>query len=407
MEAGVSEYAMKVFLSWSGDRGRRIAEALRSWLPDVLQTVIPWVSSEDIDPGLRWSSEIATQLQNTRFGIICVTPESLKAPWLMFESGALAKTVASTYVCPYLFGLAPTTLREPLAQFDAVKADEQGTLKLVRSLNRALGQERQLSDDRIRRYFDKWWPDLHRDLSEIEDSAPQGEVSVVGVEGSGLRQVCVNRTDALASFASALRREIERQKAHRDASDNHPFVYITGTSLRGFLVTAAGEFDGRRILSEILSSGCVLRIMLTEPEVAERRRQQEGRPPGLISGEVRKSIEELFELGVQKKQLKCYTGGPTVFGIATSEMMLLNPYPNEMESQHGFSVIVARTTDLSCIYHRYLKYHFDRPWNSAKSIESVQPGLANIVPGTFPETPAATVPTVKPFKPRKNGKQLN
>ena len=39
---------MRVFISWSGDRSRRIGEALRRWLPGVLQAVRPYFSPDDV-----------------------------------------------------------------------------------------------------------------------------------------------------------------------------------------------------------------------------------------------------------------------------------------------------------------------------------------------------------------------
>src|ERR1700674_2762788 len=92
---------MKVLVSWSGQRGRIVAEALRSWLADVLHRTDAWVSSEDIEPGTRWNSELAKQLEETQFGIVCLTPESAHAPWVLFEAGALAKTLGTARLVPY------------------------------------------------------------------------------------------------------------------------------------------------------------------------------------------------------------------------------------------------------------------------------------------------------------------
>jgi hypothetical protein len=96
---------MKVFISWSGPRSRHVARALHDWLPDIVQYVEPWMSHEDIQAGARWSPEINDQLSQTKFGIICLTPENQHKPWLAFEAGALAKTVDDAYVVPYLIDM--------------------------------------------------------------------------------------------------------------------------------------------------------------------------------------------------------------------------------------------------------------------------------------------------------------
>src|SRR5690349_13184449 len=98
---------MKPFISWSGECSRAVASILRNWLPDVIHNVEPWMSVSDIAAGDRWGSQVQHMLKECRFGVICVTPDNLTAPWLMFEAGALSKAIQVTYVCPFLIGLSP------------------------------------------------------------------------------------------------------------------------------------------------------------------------------------------------------------------------------------------------------------------------------------------------------------
>lgn len=160
---------MKVFISWSGDRSKAVAEALRSWLPVVLQPVRPWLSGYDIEAGSRWSSEMALQLEEARFGILCLTPENLDAPWVMFEAGALSKKLDGSRVCPYLFGFEPRELTGPLVQFQAARADRNDTKRLLMAMNHALGETR-LPESVLDRAFDKWWPDLEASLARVPGS---------------------------------------------------------------------------------------------------------------------------------------------------------------------------------------------------------------------------------------------
>jgi TIR domain len=110
---------MKVFLSWSGTRSKFIAEALRWWLPRVIQSVRPWMSDEDISAGSRWLSNVSSELSEAKLGIICVTPENKNNPWLLFEAGALSKVIDQAHVCPFLIDLTPGQLAGPLSQFQA------------------------------------------------------------------------------------------------------------------------------------------------------------------------------------------------------------------------------------------------------------------------------------------------
>jgi hypothetical protein len=158
---------MKLFVSWSGTLSRRIAEALREWLPNVLQAIDPWMSAEDIEKGARWSSDIASELDKTKAGILCITPDNLEAPWLNFEAGALSKTIDKTFVSPYLFGLRPSDLKGPLVQFQSTEANKKDTRRLLGTLNRALG-EAALPEKQLDKTFEIWWPELESSLQRLQ-----------------------------------------------------------------------------------------------------------------------------------------------------------------------------------------------------------------------------------------------
>lgn len=165
---------MRVFISWSGERSRFVADCLRSWLPLVIQSVKPWMSEQDISAGSRWLPEISNELSQARVGIICVTPENQLNPWLLFEAGALSKTLDQTFVCPILFDLLPAQLTGPLAQFQANTLSRDGIDKILNTLNRAL-KEDHLSSEHITEILEVWWPRLDgrlKDMPIVSEAKP-------------------------------------------------------------------------------------------------------------------------------------------------------------------------------------------------------------------------------------------
>ena len=159
---------MEIFISWSGERSKAVASQLKKWIPDVIQQIMPWVSHLDINAGARWSNEIQERLSKVTFGIICITGENVNAPWILFEAGALAKTLDDTFVCPYLIDLKPSDIPAgPLSQFQAKTATKVGTWELLVSINAAL-KDMKLPDDKLQRAFDRCWPELENELINIQ-----------------------------------------------------------------------------------------------------------------------------------------------------------------------------------------------------------------------------------------------
>ncbi|TFD50472.1 TIR domain-containing protein [Cryobacterium frigoriphilum] len=164
-----NQYAvvMKVFISWSGDKSRKVAEALSEWIPDVIQEVDCFFSSETIRAGQQWLQVINAQLAETSFGILCVTADNQEARWLNFEAGALAKKIDDdTRVVPLTFDFQPSSLEYPIRQFNGVNSSRDGILGMMKSISETAKGPR--NDAAFDRAFAKWWPELEAKFKEIE-----------------------------------------------------------------------------------------------------------------------------------------------------------------------------------------------------------------------------------------------
>jgi hypothetical protein len=169
---------MRVFISWSGDRSKALAEIIRQWLPSVIQAIKPYFSPDDIAKGTRWSSEIAGELAQSRVGLICLTSDNLDAPWLMFEAGALSKGLDKANVIPILFNVDPTDVKGPLTQFQAARFDKRDIKKVISTINAQLA-DNALATEVIDSVFEVWWPKLEeRVRAELGRSDDRAEESI-------------------------------------------------------------------------------------------------------------------------------------------------------------------------------------------------------------------------------------
>lgn len=176
---------MKVFISWSGPISHKVAVLLRDWLPSVIQSIEPYVSSEDIDKGARWSTDIAGELHASTYGLICITKDNIKAPWINFEAGALGKSIDKSRVSPFLFGIKRSEVEGPILQFQSTVFEKEDVLKLLKSINTACAADG-LEDARLERSFDVWWPQLESQLEAIiQTQAPEAASEEKAMEPSG------------------------------------------------------------------------------------------------------------------------------------------------------------------------------------------------------------------------------
>jgi hypothetical protein len=158
---------MKVFLSWSGERGLEVAKVFKEYIPYVIQSVTPYFSSSDIDKGARWSTDIAKELEEANFGILCVTKDNLESQWLNFEAGALSKAIDKAKVCPFLFDLKPSDIsNSPILQFQMTNYEKDDIYKLFQSINCCLN-EKKLEEATLDKTFATFWDQIDEALKRI------------------------------------------------------------------------------------------------------------------------------------------------------------------------------------------------------------------------------------------------
>jgi len=167
---------MNVFLSWSGPRSKQMALFLEEWLPSVIQAVEPFVSPR-IDKGARWALEIGKTLEECNYGIFCLTRTNLEAPWLMFEAGALTKSVTEGRAATILIdsGMNPAEVKGPLAQFQHTSVEKEQINQLIQSVNKHIGSP--LNEKTLEKAFERAWPEFVENYQEILKIEEEGTVT--------------------------------------------------------------------------------------------------------------------------------------------------------------------------------------------------------------------------------------
>lgn len=155
---------MKLFISWSGEFSRKVAEKLKIWIPTIIQSVDAFYSPDDIAKGENWGKRLDEALSDCRFGIICLTPENIAAPWIHFEAGALS-TALNARISAVMLGVNPSDLKGPLARYQNTAFRRGDFFQLFQSINDA--SETPLKPEILTNAFDNAWEKLEPEVNNI------------------------------------------------------------------------------------------------------------------------------------------------------------------------------------------------------------------------------------------------
>ena len=155
---------MKVFVSWSGEVSKLVAKELSDWLPSIIQSVEVFYSPEDIQKGENWDSRLTKELEDSKYGIVCLTKENVLAPWIHFEAGALSKSLDSR-TSALMIDIVTSDIQGPLSRFQATRCEKEDFYQLVCDINEA--SENQISEKVLKNSFEAIWDKLNGNIQRI------------------------------------------------------------------------------------------------------------------------------------------------------------------------------------------------------------------------------------------------
>ena len=135
------------------------------WLEQCIQSVDVFFSTEDIEKGDNWQLKLSNELRDANYGVICVTPENIDAPWLHFEAGALSKMLDSK-VMVLAINVNFTDIKGPLKSFQATKLEKDDIFRLLKSINNV--QEKPLTEEKLKISFEAFWPQFEKEMENLK-----------------------------------------------------------------------------------------------------------------------------------------------------------------------------------------------------------------------------------------------
>lgn len=155
---------MKIFVSWSGELSKNVAQQLKKWFPVIIQASEVFFSPEDIEKGEKWSDKITSELAQCNYGIVCLTSENMNAPWINFEAGALAKVMGSK-VSAFLVNIEASEIQGPLKQYQATRFDKEDMWQLINSINNVA--DNPVKYNALELTFDTYWDAMRKGIEEV------------------------------------------------------------------------------------------------------------------------------------------------------------------------------------------------------------------------------------------------
>ena len=186
---------MKVFISWSGELSKAIAESIKKWLDSIIQVADVFFSKKKKKKGEQWDTKISKELLECHYGIVCLTEENVSAPWIHFEAGALAKTLDSR-VATLMINISPTDIKGPLSRYQATKLNKEDFFQLIENINSQSNEP--IKPEVLKTLFDNLWDKIEAEFSDLISQYQKVSSS---------KKKAINNNEALEEILLLLRKQ--------------------------------------------------------------------------------------------------------------------------------------------------------------------------------------------------------
>lgn len=171
------EKYMKIFVSWSKNKSRLLAEETKKLIESIFDNSIEFFFSPQMYKGTRVDHEIHMNLLNSDMCIVCITSENFKNPWLLYEAGVVfGANYANTdggIVVPILFEHIPewsSWVDKPLNQYVPIQLQSSnGEFTYGKNDFISFIDELSLTVNKEVTDFDKYWKAYEQAIHTILD----------------------------------------------------------------------------------------------------------------------------------------------------------------------------------------------------------------------------------------------
>ncbi len=169
-------WVLKVFISWSKN-SRQVGKAVSDAVKEIFDPVVTTFISQEIKAGARGLEEIDASLNETDFGIICLTRSNQTEQWINYEAGALSRQVEDkrSRMGVFLVDLTVDEVNSPMNIFQCKLAKLEGFTDLMSSLNDLASPG--LNENTLNKRINAAWPDVEQAVKAVLAGEPDQPVT--------------------------------------------------------------------------------------------------------------------------------------------------------------------------------------------------------------------------------------